>query len=351
MQIYTLKVCEEAALRCSSTYEFRTKFHAYYKAAVRNRWLPKITSHFTSVKHSKSYWTKELCAKEAAKYAIRSHFKKHSTTAYNVARKNKWLDEFIPITYKTDYCGYSIVNKTTNQAYVGITRCFERRVIEHKSDRNTTRSKLIVNLPDTVITKLTPYVINPKECKDFETTLYEMYEEKGFTMLNVANNLGAIGPGYNNSGKLTKEEATTILKTIPDFKTLITHHKSLRQKIRINKWEDCAPHINFPKKNNYWTKERCLEKAKLYKTLKEFKHKEQTAYRTICRYGWLPELTELLTSYKPNGYWSIKENCLKEAEKYKSKSEFAKKAVGAYNSCRKNDWLKEACFHMTTKRK
>jgi hypothetical protein len=351
MQLYTKEVCKEAAFKCSSTYEFRARFHAHYKAATRNKWLPEVTSHFTIVKHPKSYWTKELCAKEAAKYTIRSHFKKAAITAYLVAKENGWLDEFIPIIYKANYCGYSIINHTTRQAYVGITRCFEKRINQHKSSKNTTLSKAIVNLPDTVITKLTSYVINPKECKDFETTLYEMYKEKGFTMLNSVSNLGNIGSSYNNPNVLTKEEATAILKTIPDFKTLITHHKKLREKIRTNNWEDCAPHIKFPNKNNYWTKERCLEAAKTYKTLKEFKHNELTAYRTICRYGWLPELHKLLTSYKPNGYWFIKENCLNEAKKYLSRSEFAKKAVGAYSSAIKNNWLEEACSHMTTKRK
>ena len=41
---------------------------------------------------------------------------------------------------------------------------------------------------------------------------------------------------------------------------------------------------------------------------------------------------------KPNGYWNY-ENCLNEAKKYKSRSEFAKGNQSAYNKANKNRWL------------
>lgn len=347
MKLYTLENCTAAALTCTTTLEFRSNYKQYYKAAVRNKWLNQITQHFIKPK-PKEYWTKETCKTEAAKYANRAAFKKYSSTAYTVTRKNGWLDEFIPIVYKTKYCGYSIVNTSTNQAYVGITKNFEQRIKQHKESKNPTLSREIINLQDTVITRLTDYVISPSECKDFETTLYEMYKEKGFILLNKENRLGALGNSY--STKLTKETVTKLLKHIPDFRSLADNNQKLLRVIRKNKWEHCAPHIIFPRPNNYWTKERCIEAAKKYTSRKEFKNKEKTAYRTMCRYGWLSELDTLMESFKPNGYWEVKVHCLEEAKKFQSRSEFAKKSVGAYNACRKFKWLEEACSHMKNKR-
>lgn len=44
----------------------------------------------------KGYWTKERCQEEALKYESRSEFKKYSGSAYNIVKKNKWLDELYP---------------------------------------------------------------------------------------------------------------------------------------------------------------------------------------------------------------------------------------------------------------
>jgi len=44
---------------------------------------------------------------------------------------------------------------------------------------------------------------------------------------------------------------------------------------------------------------------------------------------------------KPSGYWDIKENCLQESLKYKTRGEFKKGTSGAYNSSSRNGWLDE----------
>ena len=46
---------------------------------------------------------------------------------------------------------------------------------------------------------------------------------------------------------------------------------------------------------------------------------------------------------KPYGYWNIKENCIEDARKYKTKSEWKKNSGGAYGAAWKNKWLDE-CF-------
>lgn len=44
---------------------------------------------------------------------------------------------------------------------------------------------------------------------------------------------------------------------------------------------------------------------------------------------------------KPKGYWSIKNNVMKESKLFSNRTEFKKKSGNAYNSARKNKWLDE----------
>ena len=44
---------------------------------------------------------------------------------------------------------------------------------------------------------------------------------------------------------------------------------------------------------------------------------------------------------KPYGHWAIKENCLQESLKYKTRGEFQKESISAYNSSLRNGWLDE----------
>ena len=49
---------------------------------------------------------------------------------------------------------------------------------------------------------------------------------------------------------------------------------------------------------------------------------------------------------KPSGYWKVKENCINEAIKYESKTEFHSNANSAYNSSKEYGWFEEVCQHM-----
>ena len=52
----------------------------------------------------------------------------------------------------------------------------------------------------------------------------------------------------------------------------------------------------------------------------------------------------------PRGYWT-KERVLREASKYKLRSDFQKGSRGAYDRARDMGWLDEVCSHMKSKRK
>jgi len=98
----------------------------------------------------------------------------------------------------------------------------------------------------------------------------------------------------------------------------------------------------------YWDiKENCIEEAKKYKTKLEYTRKSKS-YRSSVKNGWINEISELRgwrastkQIQKPANYWNIKENCIEEAKKYSDYTEFRSNSQSAVQACRKNGWLNE----------
>jgi predicted GIY-YIG superfamily endonuclease len=94
-----------------------------------------------------------------------------------------------------------------------------------------------------------------------------------------------------------------------------------------------------------WTKENCIKEILNYKTKKDFYEKSRNAYQASYKKGWLDEISNNLIGNKRN-FFTKKENCIEEALKYISLSDFSKKSPGAYKSSHKNGWLNEISSHM-----
>ena len=85
-----------------------------------------------------------------------------------------------------------------------------------------------------------------------------------------------------------------------------------------------------------WTRAKCEEEAKKYKTRGEFQHKSPTVYQAAYEHGWLNDYAWM----RPvrHGKWTRKA-FLQEAKKYTSKKVFASECMGAYIAGRLNGWL------------
>lgn len=87
----------------------------------------------------------------------------------------------------------------------------------------------------------------------------------------------------------------------------------------------------------YWNnKENCLEEAEKYRTIHELQRKCYGCYMGLKRNGWLYDAYKI--DVRPMGYWNCKKNVVAEAKKYKSKQEFKKNSKSAYNSMYRNGW-------------
>ena len=91
--IWTKEKCKEKALLYDTRGEFKFNYNSAYNSARKNKWLDEICSHMTYICLPNNSWTKDKCKKEALKYNVLSHFNRMSSGAYKSAKKNGWLDE------------------------------------------------------------------------------------------------------------------------------------------------------------------------------------------------------------------------------------------------------------------
>ena len=98
------------------------------------------------------------------------------------------------------------------------------------------------------------------------------------------------------------------------------------------------------------SKGELIELLKQYKggTVKDFRTEQKAISQWAYKNGHSYLLSKYLThTSKAKGHWvSSKDRCKKEASKYKTRTEFFKACGSAYNACKNNGWLDEACSHM-----
>lgn len=94
----------------------------------------------------------------------------------------------------------------------------------------------------------------------------------------------------------------------------------------------------------YWTKERCLEKSKKFVKKSDFRENEPGAYNSASRKGWMEECCLHMEQKRKNNYWS-KERCLEEVKKHKTIKELTKMEIGCHASIYKNGWQEELFAH------
>jgi predicted GIY-YIG superfamily endonuclease len=185
-----------------------------------------------------------------------------------------------------------------NNVYIGLTYNSDKRNQQHLINEKSPVYKHIQKTGLTPEYKLLSDYIDVKEAQKLEKEVIEKYKSDGYTLLNNRKG-GELG-------------ATTI----------------------------------------YWTFERCKEEALKYDKRNVFKKLSSGAYNSALINKWLDEIcNHMILISKKDGFWDIKENCIIEAKKYKSKSEFKKYCNRGYNKARINGWLDEICNHMENKHK
>lgn len=153
--------------------------------------------------------------------------------------------------------------------------------------------------------------------------------------------------------KWTKGRCAEEAKKYPSRRKFQKGCQSAYQKAYKMDWlDEICKHMEAPiKPSGYWTKARCAKEAKKHKTRFAFQKANPTAYHKAIRKGWLEEIcAHMVVIKKARTYWT-KEKCHAEALKYKTRKEFSKGCCSAYNKAAVYEWLDEICSHMIPQRK
>ena len=284
----------QEAQKYTTRREFNKGNQSAYHVAIKNGWINNFT-WLKETRNPRGYWNKERCFEEAQKYKSRNEFQKGSNVAYSKARENEWLDDydwledqrFDLIDGKID-CVYVYEFKEQNTAYIGRTliKTQKRRDRDHifKLDSVSSFAKEHnIAVPPMMILETN---LTIKEGAKQEGYWLKKYQEDGWITLNKAKT-GSIGS------------------------------------IAKGKW-------------NY---KRCKEEAMKYKSRSEFKKGKQRAYQVARINHWLDDYIWFEQKCKPNGYWNNYEHCYEESLKYKTRMGFKKGSNTAYDSACKNHWL------------
>jgi superfamily II DNA or RNA helicase len=152
---------------------------------------------------------------------------------------------------------------------------------------------------------------------------------------------------WKPNGYWSKEKC---IENALEYKTLkdwYTNNSTVYNIARKNGWlDECI--VNLERINNiggYWTKDRCIESTKNYIKHSDWQKNEATAYNTAIRNGWLEECCINLEKRKSDGYWT-KEKCIESALKYDKIIEWQKNEATAYHSARINGWIEECTKHI-----
>jgi len=227
----------------------------YSQLYYRNEVIKLCKEMGWKIKKPNNYWTKERCIEEAKKYNTLTQFKKGNSTAYNLSLNNNWMTEI------SELCNFK----------------------------------------------------KPKGYWTKESCIEEAKQ-------------------YNNLAELRKNNQ---LYYAVDKNNWVDEICELYNWERLNK-----------KPNGYWTKERCFEEAKQYNNLAELRKNKHRIYNVLLDKNYLNELCELMNwsiqKTKPNGYWT-KERCIEEAKQYNNLSEFRKNALTVYQITYKHNWIYEIC--------
>lgn len=94
--------CKELASTCNSRSEMKYKNKQAYDVSRKNKWLEEFFDDKT--RNRPGYWNDfDICQTEAMKYSCRSEFQKGNSSAHHSARRNKWLKIFFPNKKNLDY--------------------------------------------------------------------------------------------------------------------------------------------------------------------------------------------------------------------------------------------------------
>lgn len=347
---YTEQQLIELARICKTHKEFRTKYSGAYSAAKNKNLLGKICLHMPPLRkniRSSIPLTFENCKRIANDFESRSDFQKFENGRwYQYARRNNILDEIcehMPLKgNKRKRCIYA-AEFNDNSVYVGLTYFTKRRWSDHLRDEN---SAVNIYIKEKNIEpkwkQLTDYM-DYQEASIQEGVWKGIYAKEGWTILNRAKT-GALG-GYQG---YTKEEVLNIAKKFSSLKDFRLNAPGYYQSgYRSDYWEEIKE-ICKPLQRIKYSEEELKEIASDYTDITDFYNERHGAYEAIKRLGKIKEYCGHMTNERHQHRWTNDE-IMKVARLCHTKKEFREKYPKQYSYAYRTKRMNFFCFHMQPK--
>lgn len=348
----------EESKRHKSRNEFYMGSPGAYNSALAHGWLDEMTWLDTG-RAKKGFWqNKENVTNAARKCSSRSEFQRLFPTACNVARANKWLDEYDWLKPKQMVSGkmknepihfvYAYLDEKNKVAYVGATKNIKERDAQHRKVRdNDAVYRYFTNngqeIPKPIILQSGLLPIE-RQAEEMLWSLH--YQDRGYTLLNKLYNTG-VGIGSLGGGpRIWTEEKVLIVarrfRTIKDFMTKEAGAYDAALRYGMMNIETMPWFYENRKPSNWWSmKEHVFDESKKYHTLNGFEKGSPSAHFSARKHGWIGEMVWLEREQAPQGYWQNEENAIEAAKKYKTRTAFKRGCSAGYNYINDNNlWHK-----------
>ena len=276
---WSFERCGEIASKCLTLKEFRDLYPGAYRAVLQKGWAKEIISNLPK---RGSKYTFDYCLSLALTCEYKRDFIRNYGSAYWKCRKEGWWEVISPLLKSVGNLYFRMVYAyefSDKSVYVGLT-------FDETSRRSSHFSSTKKHVPVKAyfeLTGLTPKYIAISDylevalAQDLERKKIEEYRNLGWNVLNTRKG-GATG---------------------------------------------CPKLI--------WTKEKCKMEALKYNVRQDFVENSISAYASCLKHGWLEEVCGHLPRIKkPRGHWNNIENCVLEARKYKSKTDFCEGSYCVY---------------------
>jgi len=360
--------------------EWKTANSGAYKSAKNQNILDHVCSHMVEGKRQNGYWSKERVFESAQKFLTISEWSKSEVSAYNVAKKNGWLDECtihfhlvsMPIgpsqihkfllSHDIDYKAemrfkdaQAVSNKPFDFYLPSFNLLIEYHGKQHllgwasdiKSKKNIQSNDLIKK--DWAIENGFNYLA----IKSWETKSLKDIDKL------LTDQLNKIAKATNQKivfvqRELLKKEITKVTSALvfseedvlADARNYQTRSewmenssKIYRFALRHNLAELATKHMIYVTEHGKWSKEAVFIEAKKYSTIAEWRKLSQSSYVIANRNGWVDDcISHMKIIKRSNGYWT-KERILESASRYKTKAEWRKAEPSAYVIAKRNGWL------------
>lgn len=396
----------EESKKYSSVTEFNDKNASAYAVARKKGWLAEMT--WLKRKYAiRGFWqSKDNVFDESHKYDTLKDFREGSPSAYEVARNNGWFDEMdwlkkadrIPAGYwkikenvfaeSHKYATRAEFCESCYLAYISAKKngWLEEMTWLAKADK---RSKGYWNVKENVFAEAEKYesksLFHQKAPGAYASALaHHWLEEMNFKEkdsgygpihivyvyldeINKYAYVGATNDIKRRDSEHRREENDPVYKhfkakgiDIPKCKVLLDGltivERQREERIQSLYYRDVLHYqlLNNPNLTgenigslgalaSKWTKSKVIREAEKYKTPTEFFTKSAGAYDAALRYKMMNKETFpwFYSNRMPPRWWNDKEHVFEESKKYKTWEEFFWKSPAAHNSARRHKWADE----------